>query len=192
MEEIEIGFPRVQAVPLVVAFIPVIIITMGFAASTPTLVGLGIFTPMSGILTYMVLRLVKVRWIARRDGLVFEGYVWRWFFPREKIAGVLMNPQTNMLRVFDADKGGRSIPMGTSFPTSRSVAQGNELSGQLSHLWGLLPTGTAAVRSAAAAGSILRTPRSESRTRVRAPGAWATTITVIAFELLVHILRAVA
>lgn len=115
-----VEFPRVQRVLLTVAFTPVVLTSFGFAVGAPPLVGLGIFAPQMAVLTYMLVRILRIRWTAQEDGLVFEGYLWRWHFPREAIAEIVVDRPANFVRIVDATGVGRSIPQGTSQPTKRS------------------------------------------------------------------------
>jgi len=190
MAELAIGFPAVQRVMLGVAFTPVVLISLGFAIGMSPLVSLAFFSPMSGVLVYMIVRIMRIRWVAREDGLVFEGYLWRWFFPRENIERVFMSSRTNIVRVCDSTGAGRSIPVGTSIGTSRSLAKGLAISEQLSQLWALPQTETNA-SGLEDQVLTLQTPKSESRRAVRAPGAWAAAAVVVCIGLVAQIAQMV-
>jgi hypothetical protein len=186
MAELVIEFPAVQRVLFGVVFAPIVLISLGFAIGMSPLVSLGIFSPMSGVLVYMMVRIMRIRWVAREDGLVFEGYLWSWFFPREEMQGVFMSSRTNMVRVRDSTGAGRSIPLGTAIRTSRSLAKGRAISEHLSQLWALPQTETNAWGLEDLVPT-LQTPKSESRRAVRAPGAWAAAVAAVGIGLVAQI-----
>jgi hypothetical protein len=188
-DKLVLRIPLFQRLVLPVWLGAIAVILGVFASTASPGFGLGLLGPMAAVLVFMSARIVRTRWEVTFDGLAVEGYLWRWVFPRKSIASVAVMTLRNSVRVRDARGAGRSLPLGTSQPTRRSLAKGRKIAAQLADVWDV-PWSESDVSGFDDPTLLTRTSPSETRSLVRAPGAWVMSGAVFFIVAFVQGVRA--